>query len=101
MTLFYSGFYPEDLESFRKEIDYLANNSAKCDAAFVILTGESDYPYINYIIEKLNPKFLFPDVNDRGNEFYLGELTNKIKANHPALQIYLPQNAGDCFHIQY
>ena len=56
LTIFYAGFYPEDIEAFKKEIDFLAGRGEGCDIAFVNTTDGDDHAYAAYVMEKLRPK---------------------------------------------
>jgi len=94
LTIFYAGFYPEDIEAFKKEIDFLAGRGEKCDLAFVQTTDGDDHPYAAYIMEKLRPKAVLPmDPEHRVMDYR--KMAEWLKAKYPGVQSGCVENPGD------
>jgi len=94
LTIFYAGFYPEDIEAFKKEIDFLAVSGEKCDIAFLQTTDGDDHPYAAYVMEKLHPKAVLPMNPDQTVMDYkkLGEW---LKVKYPGVKAGCVENPGD------
>ena len=94
LTIFYAGFYPEDIEAFKKEIDFLAGRGERCDLAFVQTTDGDDHPYAAVIMDKLRPKAVLP--MDPDNQIMdhkkMGEW---LKAKYPGVKSGYAENPGD------
>jgi hypothetical protein len=96
-TIFYAGFYPEDIEAFKKEIDFPAGGGERCDIAFVHTTDGDDHPYAAYIMEKLRPKAVLPmDPNHRVMDYR--KMAGWLKEKYPGIQTGCVENPGDA-HI--
>ena len=97
LTIFYAGFYPEDMEAFKKEIDFLAGSGEKCDIAFLQTTDGDDHPYAAYVMEKLHPKAVLPMNPDQTVMDYkkMGEW---LKEKYPGVKAGCVENPGDA-HI--
>ena len=94
LTIFYAGFYPEDIEAFKKEIDFLAGSGERCDIAFVNTTDGDDHSYAAYVMEKLRPKAVFahgsgPTVMD------YKKMAEWLKAKYPGVLTGCVENPGD------
>ncbi|MFC1563373.1 ankyrin repeat domain-containing protein [candidate division KSB1 bacterium] len=99
LTFFYPGFYHNDLESFKKEIDYFAEKGDKIDFAFLFITPGQKNEYAEYLVEKLNPKAIFPmDPNRR--ELQYREMAHKIQMKYPDIEFGCAENSGDRFHFK-
>ncbi len=97
LTIFYSGFYPEDIEAFKKEIDFLAERGERCDIAFIHTTDGDDHPYAAYVMEKLQPKAVLPMNPDQTIMDYK-KMAEWLKAKYPGVQAGCVENPGDA-HI--
>jgi len=97
LTIFYSGFYPEDIEAFKKEIDFLAGSRERCDIAFVHTTDGDDHPYAAYIMDKLHPKAVLPMNPDQTVMDYK-KMAEWLKAKYPGVETGCVVNPGDA-HI--
>ncbi|MCP4723656.1 MAG: hypothetical protein GY863_01395 [bacterium] len=99
LTFYYPGFYHDDLETFKKEIDHFAEKSDKIDFAFIFITPGQRNEYAEYMIEKLNPEVIFPmDPNRRMDQF--PELKHKISTKYPGIDFGCAENSGDRFHYK-
>ena len=97
LTIFYAGFYPEDIEAFKKEIDFLAGSGEECDIAFLQTTDGDDHPYAAYVMEKLRPKAVLPmDPDQRVMDYK--KMAEWLKAKYPGVQTGCVENPGDA-HI--
>ena len=56
VTIFYSGFRPEDCEKYKKEIDFLAQKVGKIDMAFFPLPRKERKIELMYLLTSFNPK---------------------------------------------
>jgi len=97
LTIFYAGFYPEDIEAFKKEIDFLAGSGEGCDIAFVNTTDGDDHSYAAYVMEKLRPKAVFPMDTDHRIMDYK-KMAEWLKEKYPGVQTGCVENPGDA-HI--
>ena len=97
LTIFYSGFYPEDIEAFKKEIDFLAASGEPCDIAFVHTTDGDDHPYAAYIMERLRPKAVLP-MNPNQTVMDYKKMAEWLKARNPGVLTGCVENPGDA-HI--
>ena len=97
LTIFYAGFYPEDIEAFKKEIDFLAGSGEECDIAFVHTTDGDDHSYAAYVMEKLRPKAVLPmDPDHRVMDYK--KMAEWLKEKYPGVQAGCVENPGDA-HI--
>jgi ankyrin repeat protein len=94
LTIFYAGFYPEDIEAFKKEIDFLAGSGEGCDIAFLQTTDGDDHPYAAYVMEKLHPKAVLPMNPDQTVMDYK-KLAEWLKEKYPGVQAGCVENPGD------
>jgi hypothetical protein len=94
LTIFYAGFYPEDIEAFKKEIDFLAGSGEKCDIAFLQTTDGDDHPYAAYVMEKLHPKAVLPMNPDQTVMDYK-KMAEWLKEKYPGTQTGCIENPGD------
>ncbi len=94
LTIFYAGFYPENIEAFKKEIDFLAGRGGGCDLAFVQTTDGDDHPYAAYIMAKLRPKAVLamdPDNQIMDHK----KMAEWLKAKYPGAKTGCAENPGD------
>jgi len=94
LTIFYAGFYPEDIEGFKKEIDFLAGHAEACDIAFLHTTDGNGHPYAAYVMEKLRPKAVLPMDPDHRIMDYR-EMAEWLKGKYPGVQTGCVENPGD------
>jgi ankyrin repeat protein len=97
LTVLYAGFYPEDIEAFKKEIDFLAGRGEKCDIAFVHTTDGDDHPFAAYVMEKLHPQAVLPMNPDQTVMDYK-KMAEWLKKKYPGVQTGCVENPGDA-HI--
>jgi len=97
LTLFYSNFFPEDIDAFKKEIDFLAAQTKTCDLAFVEVTPGQENAYAAYIVDRLKPKVVIP-YDRSGNTSTQRELADELKRKYPGLEFGLFRDAGDRIH---
>lgn len=93
LTIFYSNFFPEDPETFKNEIDYLAGQADGCDIAFIDTTPGRENVCANYLIEKLHPRLIIP-YSRSGEAGEQEELATAAGRKYPGLQSGLLQDAG-------
>jgi cytohesin len=96
LTIFYAGFYPEDIEAFKKEIDFLAGRGEGCDIAFLHTTDGDDHPYAAYVMKKLQPKAVLPMDPDHQVMDYK-KMAEWLKENYPGVQTGCVENPGDAY----
>jgi ankyrin repeat protein len=94
LTIFYPNFFPEDIDAFKKEVDFLAGRTKTCDLAFIEVTPGQENAYAAYIVEKLKPKVVVP-YDRSGNAASQGELANELGRKYAGLQFGLVRDAGD------
>jgi len=99
MTIFYPNFYPEDLDAFKKEIDFLAGRTSVCDIAFIDVTPGQENAYAAYVVEKLKPRVVIP-YDRSGKESARRELADELGRKHPGLQFGLVRDPGDRLHYR-
>jgi len=99
LTIFYPNFFPEDIDAFKKEVDFLAGREGSCDLAFIEVTPGQENAYAAYIVDRLKPKVVIP-LDRSGNAAPLGELAGEFKRKFPALEIGLFRDAGDRLHYR-
>jgi ankyrin repeat protein len=99
LTVFYPNFFPEDLEAFKKEIDFLAGRTNGCDVALVEVTPGQENAYAAYIVEKLGPKVVIPYDRSRNTES-LKALADELGRKYPGLVFGLVRDAGDRLHYE-
>jgi ankyrin repeat protein len=97
LTVFYAGFYPENIESFKKEIDFLAGSGERCDIAFLQTTDGDSHPYAAYVMDKLHPKAVFPMNPDHLVMDYK-KMAGWLKEKYPEVRSGCVENPGDA-HI--
>jgi hypothetical protein len=97
LTIFYAGFYPEDIGSFKKEIDFLAGRGESCDIAFLHTTDGDSHPYAAYVMERLRPKAVFPMNPDHLVMDYK-KMAEWLKEKYPEVRSGCVENPGDA-HI--
>jgi len=99
LAIFYSGFYPENIENFQKEIDFISTKNNNLDIAFIDLqtsSGENQLKYIKYIVKKLNPKSIVLHHVGR-HENVDKEFLRKLENQFKDLKVYSSQFPGDRF----
>jgi len=99
LRIFYPNFFPEDVESFKKEIDFLAGKSASCDLAFVETRPGQENVWAAYIVEKLKPRVVIP-YDRSGNGENARALADELAKKFPGLSLGLVRDAGDRLHYQ-
>jgi len=99
LTVFYPNFFTEDIDAFKKEIDFLAGRSEACDLAFIEVTPGQENAYAAYIVEKLKPKVVIP-YDRSGNAVSQQELATELGRKYPGLQFGLVRDAGDRLHYR-
>lgn len=99
LAIFYPNFFPEDIEAFKKEIDFLADRTSGCDLAFIEVTPGRENAYAAYIVDRLEPKVVIP-FDRSGDAASLRELADELKRKYPALGIGLFRDPGDRFHYR-
>jgi ankyrin repeat protein len=97
LTIFYAGFYPEDIEGFKKEIDFLATRGERCDIAFLQTTDGDSHPFAAYVMDKLHPKAVFP-MNANHLVMDFKKMAEWLKEKYPEVRSGCVENPGDA-HI--
>ena len=96
LTIFYAGFYPQDIEAFKKEVDFLAGRGEECDIAFLHTTDGDDHPYAAYVLEKLRPKAVLPmDPDHRVMDYK--KMAEWLKVKYPSGQAGCVEYPGDAY----
>jgi len=99
LTIFYPNFFPEDIDAFKKEIDFLAEKTKACDVAFVEVTPGQENAHAAYLVEKLRPKVVIP--YDRSGNVASGrELADALGSKYPALRFGILRDPGDRLHYK-
>ncbi len=99
LTVFYAGFYPDDLQAFRKEIDYLAGDGRRADIAFVHAVEDEQLPYLDHLMARLRPKAVFVMSPDRRPE-ELEAAARLVAERYPDVAISYPRDPGDRFYVR-
>lgn len=99
LAIFYPNFFPEDIEAFKKEIDFLAARTNGCDLAFIEVTPGQENVYAAYVVDRLKPKVVIP-YDRSGNAASLKELAGELERKYPALEIGAFRDAGDRLHYR-
>ncbi len=110
IVLYHSGdhamFTREDEKAFKKEIDFLADNTPEIDIAFLPATGcparwkkEFIVEGFFYTIDKLNPEQVYP-MHAFQREYSLKEFAELAENRKSQTQIVCTENRGDCFEYQ-
>ncbi len=94
LTIFYAGYYPEDIEAFKKEIDFLAARGKGCDIAFLHTTDGDDHACAAYVMEKLHPKAVLPMDPDQRIMDYK-KMAEWLSKNFPGVRTGCVENPGD------
>ena len=97
LTIFYPNFFPEDIDVFKKEIDFLAEQTKACDLAIIEVTPGQENAHAAYIVEKLKPRVVVP-YDRSGNATSQKELAQELGRKYPGLGFGLVQDAGDRLH---
>lgn len=100
VTVFYSGFRPEDFEKYKAEIDFLAQKVGKIDLAFfpVAEKGEEN-PELMYLLDKLQPQAVFPLDPDR-REYLFAEMKDRVLEKQKHVKVFCAENPGDHFYFR-
>jgi ankyrin repeat protein len=94
LTFFYPNFFPEKLDDFKTEIDYLASRAPSCDFAIIEVAEGRENIYASYIIEKLKPAMVIP--YDRGRNIELNkDFKKEMESKFPHLMVKTCDNPGD------
>jgi ankyrin repeat protein len=97
LTIFYPNFFPEDIEAFKKEVDFLAERTKSCDLAFVDVTPGRENAHAAYLVEKLKPKAVIP--YDRSGSAESGRaLAEELGRRYPGLRFGFFRDPGDRLH---
>jgi ankyrin repeat protein len=97
LTFFYSCFPVEDLEVFKKEVDFIASKIDHCDFVFIMaMSGDEGEACGDYILEKLKPKAMFP-MGVSSLHMNFKEFTDRAAEKHPGLRVFRPRYSGDRF----
>ncbi len=99
VVFYYPNYFPEDIELFKKEIDFLSENTQRCDFAIIEVTPGQENIYAAYIINKLRPAVIIP-YNRSSITSTHQELINELKQKYPNLEFGFVENAGDRIHLQ-
>ncbi len=99
LTIFYPNFFPEDIEVFKKEIDFLATKTKSCDLAFIEVIPGQENVCAAYIVEKLGPKAVIP-YDRSGSAASAKELADELGRKYPSLEFGLVRDAGDRLHYK-
>lgn len=101
LTVFYSGFQPGDMEKYKEEIDFLAQYTNEVDLAFLpIAEPDQEDSASIYILEKLQPKVVFPLDPDR-RESLFPNMTKMVAEKGYKTQVFCAQNPGDHFSCKF
>ena len=97
ITFFYPGFLPEDLEQFKKEVDFLSQYVDRIDCAFLPIAepGEENLA-ARYVVEKLNPRAIFPMDPDRRENLF-GPMVEAVHSWGSTAMVFCAENPGDKF----
>lgn len=98
-VIFYPNFFPEDIEAFKTEIDFLAARAKTCDVALIEVTPGQENIYAAYIVEKLKPKVVIP-YDRSGNAENQRQLAEELGRRYPNLEFGLFRDAGDRLHYR-
>ena len=95
LTFFYSCFPVENLDEFKKEIDFIASHTARCDFAFVMaMPGDEGEACGDYILEKLKPIVMIPmGVSSYHSNFKA--FTDRAAERYSGLKVVCPRYSGD------
>jgi ankyrin repeat protein len=99
LTVFYTNFLPDDLETFKREIDYLAGRTEACDVAIVETTPGQENAYAATIVEKLRPRVVIP-YDRSGDAAAQQDLADELGRKYPGLVFGLVRDAGDRLHYE-
>jgi L-ascorbate metabolism protein UlaG (beta-lactamase superfamily) len=99
LTIFYSGFQPEDIEKYKAEIDFLAQYTDQVDLAFLPIAepGMEDSASM-YLLEKLHPKAVFPLDPDR-REHLFTNWAEMVAEKGFQTEVFCAENPGDHFFL--
>jgi|GEM_PF-2550995 len=94
LTFFYPNFFPENIDSFKKEIDFLSEKSTSCDFAIIEVSEGRENGYADYLIERLKPALVIP--YDRGGNAGLHkDFKVEMQKKFPGLRVEVCENPGD------
>ncbi len=101
LKIYCSGFYPEKIDDYKNEIDHIFDLYGECDLAFLHSSGdpESEKDFLNYVVEKLKPKAVFPSHVGRHN-YIAQEILTELFKESGDIRIVSPKNPGDRFHYK-
>lgn len=97
ITFFYPGFQPEDIEQYKKEVDFLGQQFDEIDFAFLPIAepGEENVA-AQYVVEKLHPRAIFPmDPNRREQLFNTMQQLSESRGS--TADVLCAENPGDRF----
>ncbi len=97
VTLFYSGFRPENTEKFKNSIESLARTNGKADLIFFPIAEEKekDDEWM-ILIAQLQPKMIIPLDPDR-REYLFPQVKDLMQQEHIDVKVFCAENPGDHF----
>ena len=99
LTIFYPNFFPEDVEAFKKEIDFLAGHASACDLAVIETTPGQENVWAAAVIEKLKPKVVIP-YDRSGVADNQRALADELARKYPGFSFGLAPDPGDRLHYR-
>jgi ankyrin repeat protein len=97
LTIFYSGFQPEDIEKYKTEIDFLTKYTGEVDLAFLPIAepGTEDSASI-YLCERFHPQFILPLDPDHREDLY-PDMATMLAGKGFKGEVLCAENPGDHF----
>ncbi len=97
LTIFYSGFQPEDIKKYKAEIDFLTKYTSEVDLAFLPIAepGTEDNASI-YFCERFHPQYIIPLDPDQREDLY-PDMAKMLTEKGFKVEVLCAENPGDHF----
>jgi len=96
LTIYHSGDYSRGHDTFKKDMDYLAETAGEIDLFFMLAGGRMDNKEALIALEKVKPQYMFP-MHAGGSEYVFKTFAQLTGEKKITSKIICARNRGDSF----
>ncbi len=99
LTIYHSGDYSRSHDTFRTDMEYLAEVSGEIDLFFMLAGDRIDNNEALVALDLIQPRFMYP-MHQIGSEYKFELFTNEVSSRDLRTRIFCPENRGDRFEYR-
>lgn len=96
LTIYHSGDYSRGHDTFKKDMDHLAQTAPAIDLFFMLAGNDMDNSEAMITLEKVKPLNMFP-MHAGGSEYVFKEFAKSVRKKGFKTKIFCSKNRGDMF----